>query len=171
LAGRASGHRRPLDAHRRRRQLGRSCPRRRPGPKAGRHQHRRREFDGNLLIEASHDGYRKPFGLIHRRAVFLAADGEDVRGEDELNGPGGRTFAIRFHLHPRIQASLLAEGAGVLLRTAAGHGWKFRAEGGAVSLEDSVYLGDGTPRRTRQIMVAGSLDGQGVLVKWRLNRA
>ena len=131
----------------------------------------RREFDGSLLIEASHDGYRRPFGLIHRRAVFLAADGEDVRGEDELTGPGGKTFAIRFHLHPRIQASLLAEGTGVLLRTAAGHGWKFRAEGGAVSLEDSVYLGDGTPRRTRQIMVAGRLEGQGATVKWRLNRA
>lgn len=131
----------------------------------------RREFDGSLLIEASHDGFRKPFGLVHRRAIFLAADGEDVRGEDELTGPGGRTFAIRFHLHPRIQASLLAEGAGVLLRTATGNGWKFRAEGGGVSLEDSVYLGDGSPRRTRQILVSGRLDGEGAVVKWRLHRA
>jgi len=131
----------------------------------------RREFDGNLLIEATHDGYLKPFGLTHRRAVFLAADGEDLRGEDELNGAGGKTFAVRFHLHPRIQASPLAEGAGVLLRTAAGHGWRFRAEGGAIALEDSVYLGDGTPRRSRQIVVSGRLAGGGATVKWRLRRA
>ncbi|MDX9859689.1 MAG: heparinase II/III family protein [Rhodospirillales bacterium] len=130
----------------------------------------RREFDGSLLIEARHDGYRKPFGLVHRRAIFLAADGADVRGEDELTGRGGRTFAIRFHLHPRVQASLLAEGAGVLLRTATGNGWKFRAEGGGVSLEDSVYLGDGSPRRAQQILVSGRLDGEGAVVKWRLHR-
>lgn len=130
----------------------------------------RREFDGSLLIEASHDGYRKPFGLIHRRAIFLAADGDDLRGEDELTGAGGRIFAVRFHLHPRLRASLLAEGAGVLLRTAAGSGWRFRAEGGAIALDDSVYLGDGAPRRTRQIVVSGPLGG-GALVKWRLHRA
>lgn len=130
----------------------------------------RREFDGNLLIEASHDGYRKPFGLIHRRSIFLAADGEDLRGEDEISGPGGKSFAIRFHLYPRVQASLLSEGSGVLLKTAAGNGWRFRAEGGALSLEESIYWGTETPRRSQQIVLAGRLEGQGVTAKWRFSR-
>lgn len=130
----------------------------------------RREFDGNLLIEASHDGYSKPFGLVHRRSLFLAAVGDDVRGEDEVAGSGGKAFAIRFHLHPRVQASLLAEGTGVLLKTAAGTGWRFRAEGGTLALEESVYLGTEAPRRTQQIVLSGRLDGQGITVKWRLSR-
>lgn len=130
----------------------------------------RREFDGNLLIEASHDGYRKPFGLTHRRSIFLAADGEDLRGEDEISGPGGKAFAIRFHLHPRVQASLLPEGGGVLLKTAGGAGWRFRAEGGTLALEESIYLGTATPRRGQQIVLAGRLGGSGITAKWRFHK-
>ena len=131
----------------------------------------RRESDGSLFIEASHDGYRKPFGLVHLRRVYLAADGEDVRGEDALTGSGGRRFALRFHLHPRVQASMVRDGTEVLLRQPSGAGWRFRAEGGAISLERSVYVGDGrNAHRSRQIVVAGDLDGRGAELKWRLSR-
>ena len=131
----------------------------------------RRESDGNLFIEASHDGYRRPFGLVHKRLVYLAADGEDVRGEDTLAGSGGSRFALRFHLHPRVQASMVRGETEVLLRLPSGAGWRFRAQGGNTSLERSVYVGDGrNVNRTRQIIVSGDLDGQGARLKWRLSR-
>ena len=131
----------------------------------------RRESDGSLFIEASHDGYRRSFGLVHRRSFYLAADGEDVRGEDALLGSGGRRFALRFHLHPRVQASMVRGETEVLLRLPSGSGWRFRAQGGAISLERSVYVGDGrNVNRSRQIVVSGDLDGQGAEVKWRLSR-
>ena len=34
-------------------------------------------------------------------------------------------------------------GTDVLLRLPSGSGWRFRADGGAISLERSVYVGDG----------------------------
>ena len=131
----------------------------------------RREVDGNLLIECSHDGYRAPFGLIHRRLIYMAPEGGDVRGEDILTGAGGHGFALHFHLHPKVQASLVSDGAAAILKLPAGSGWHFRAAGGALRLEESVYLGDGIDvKRTHQLVVSGPLNGEGALVKWRLSR-
>lgn len=130
----------------------------------------RREADGNLLLEASHDGYQKPFRLIHRRSIYVSADGTDVRGEDELSGSLGYRYAVRFHLHPRAHASLLAAGAGVLIKLPSGNGWRFQAKGGEISLEESVYLGDGVPRRTEQIVVRGGMEEDPTVTKWRLSR-
>jgi uncharacterized heparinase superfamily protein len=131
----------------------------------------RRESDGSLFLEASHDGYRRPFGLVHKRLLYLSADGEDVRGEDSLVGSGGRRFALRFHLHPRVQASMVRGETEVLLRLPGGAGWRFRAEGGDTSLERSVYVGDDrNVNRSRQIVVAGDLNGRGAELKWRLSR-
>lgn len=131
----------------------------------------RREVDGCLLVEASHDGYGKSFGLVHRRTLYLAADGSDVRGEDRLEGSGGRALAVRFHLHPRVQASPIEAGNAVLLKLPSGQGFRFRAAGGTIGLEASVYAGDPAhPKRTVQIVVAAPLAGEGAQVKWRLSR-
>lgn len=131
----------------------------------------RNETDGHIWIEAAHDGYLQPFGLTHRRRLYVSAQGDDVRGEDQLTGAGGKSYALRFHLHPKVQASLIQEGGTALLRLPSGQGWRLRARGGEMTLADSVYLGlGGEVRRTRQVVVSGALAGQGTLVKWALRR-
>jgi uncharacterized heparinase superfamily protein len=104
--------------------------------------------------------------LIHHRRLYLAADGNDLRGEDTAEGPGGEQFTLRFHLHPDVQAAAVQDGASVLMRLASGEGWRFRAQGGVVSLANSIYLGTGTMRRTSQIVVSGGLNGEETTVKW-----
>ncbi|MSO55101.1 MAG: hypothetical protein EXQ90_08315 [Rhodospirillales bacterium] len=131
----------------------------------------RREVDGCFLIEASHDGYRNALGLVHRRSLYLASDGSDVRGEDILEGTGGQSAAVRFHLHPRVQASMIEGGSAVLLKLPSGLGFRFRAAGGTVSLEDSIYAGDPAGvKRSVQIVVTAPLAGMGAQIKWRLAR-
>ena len=132
----------------------------------------RREVQGNLLIEASHDGYARPFGLVHRRLIHVAPDGGDVRGEDIVSGRAadgeGRA---RFHLHPTVQASLLGDGATVILKPPRGSAWRFEAQGARVSLADSVYAANpGTIRRTQQIVAAWPLGNDATTIKWRLRR-
>jgi len=128
----------------------------------------RREDAGHVLVEASHDGYRDFNGLIHHRRLYLGADGDDFRGEDRLIGPGGHAFAARFHLHPEVQVSLIQGGEAALLRPAGGKGWRFRATGGALAIEESVYFGDGSRRRSQQVVIAGTHGGGETTVKWRL---
>jgi uncharacterized heparinase superfamily protein len=130
----------------------------------------RAEDAGSQWIAASQDGYHPLWGLTHARQLFLAADGEDLRGEDRLTGPPGQGFAIRFHLHPQVQASLTQEGNAVLLRLASGIGWRLRAQGAVMSLAESIYLGAGERRKTRQVVLDGHVASTGAVVKWALRR-
>jgi len=132
---------------------------------------RRQEDEGNIWLDADHDGYAAPFGVRHRRRVYLSAVGDTFRGEDTLEGTArdGTGFVVRFHLHPDVQASLLADGA--LLRLANGEGWRFRAGGAAIGLEESIYLGQaGELRRAEQIVLTGTVPPAGVVVKWAFGR-
>ena len=127
----------------------------------------RREAEGAAWLEASHDGYARRFGLVHKRRLYLDAGGDDVRGEDVLEGEGGRSFRVRFHLHPQVHASLIKDATAVLLKPPTGRGWRFLAVGGALALEESTYLGvSDVPRRSEQIVITGSLAGEGARVKW-----
>lgn len=132
---------------------------------------KREERDGNAWLDLSHDGYRRGFGIRHRRRLYLAANGEDLRGEDALDGPGGTVFHLRFHLHPDVRASIAQSGQAAILRTASGSGWRLRVEGGAMSLADSVYLGErGRIRRTQQIVVEARHPGGETRLRWALAR-
>jgi uncharacterized heparinase superfamily protein len=132
---------------------------------------RRDEAEGNIWLELSHDGYEPTFDLIHRRRLFLSAGGDDLRGEDRLIGSGRQPFAIRFHLHPDVTASLSQSGQTALLRLASGAGWRLRATGGTVTLGDSVYLGRrGEIRKTQQVVIAGDKGDGEAVVKWAIAR-
>lgn len=138
----------------------------------------RQETETASRIEASHDGYVRRHGVIHRRTIALGADGRDVRGEDSLL-PGGRrgkatpsSFAIRFHLHPAIEVSPTADGSGALLRTKSGAMWQFRARGGSLAIEESVWVDKaGMPRETRQLVLTGEAPVGGHSVSWLFHRA
>jgi len=142
-----------------------------PGASTGLVPCNRRESDGNIWIKASHDGYVGRFGLTHERQLYLSVDGTDLRGLDTLTGQGGRAFAIRFHLHPEVRASMVQDGEAVLIRLPRGGGWRFKCSGGILALEESVYGGcAGQVRRCAQIVISGPLTGEGSVLKWRFAR-
>ncbi|MCC5980688.1 MAG: heparinase II/III family protein [Oceanicaulis sp.] len=133
---------------------------------------RRNEEDVGIWLEASHDGYRKAFGVGVRRRVFLAVDGGDLRGEDGIyrpvedgppDDPGKLIrFAIRFHLHPGVKASLSRDSLSALLVLPNGDGWRFRTDGGPVRVERSVYLAGGNaPVRSTQLVIIGEAESFG----------
>lgn len=138
----------------------------------------RQETDTASRIEASHDGYVRRHGVIHRRRIALGADGRDVRGEDNLIPSGRRKkavaipFAVRFHLHPGVQVSPTADGAGALLRTPSGAAWQFRANGATLGIEESVWIDSrGIPRETQQLVLTGESPAGGTSVSWLFHRA
>ncbi len=139
----------------------------------------RQQDGGAVWIEMEQDGYQPTHGLLHRRRLYLSPDGTDVRGEDVLtyNGEPGETpreAVIRFHLHPKISATILQKGSAALLKPVSGGGWRLISDGG-VALEDSIYFGaDGPAQRTSQIVVRRSLEdvrSSGELkIRWAIRR-
>ncbi|HEX2114230.1 MAG TPA: heparinase II/III family protein [Alphaproteobacteria bacterium] len=129
----------------------------------------REEDNGSVWVTGTHDGYR-PMGLVHQRRLYLSADGEDLRGEDTLTGAHTGSFAVRFHLHPEVQVSVIQNGGAALVRAPSGTAWRFIASGGKIELAETIYLGRrGEPRRAEQIVVSGPVSN-GAAVKWALRR-
>jgi uncharacterized heparinase superfamily protein len=132
---------------------------------------RREATEAGQWLDMRHNGYDEPFGLIHRRRLFLSADGLELMGEETLNGQGGRNFALRFHVHPAVQVSLTHGNQSALLKLAQGGVWRLRIQGGDLSVADSVYLGQsGMVRRAQQLVIQGLIEGDATQIKWALQK-
>ena len=68
-----------------------------------------------------------------------------------------------------MQASLQQDNETALLRLPSGGGWRLRADGARMSLEESVYLGGPQPRRAEQVVLTGHADGP-QQVKWAISK-
>ena len=127
------------------------------------------------LLESSHDGYGPVNGISHRRRLYLSDKGHDLRGEETLSSAvdvsRAHDIAARFHLHPRVMVSLVKDGEEALLRLPSGVGWRFQSSLGTLSLEESIYLGEGAvPRKTKQIVIYGRMTTDKATIKWALRR-
>ena len=129
-------------------------------------------------IDMRHDGYVRRFGFAHRRKIAIGPGGREVRGQDLLIPEGRRgrgkaaAYAIRFHLAPGVEVSATADGSGALLRIAEGALWRFRAIGGEVGIEDSLWIDSrGRMQPTRQLVIAGTSPPEGIEITWILARS
>jgi uncharacterized heparinase superfamily protein len=129
----------------------------------------RLEAGGAQWIEANHDGWGQLFGAIHHRRLGLFESGDELQGEDLIEAAQPQPFTIRFHLHPNVTASLQQDNETVLLRTPGGQGFRLRAIGAPISIEESVYFGQNEPRRAEQVVLTGHQDGP-QHVKWSITR-
>ena len=69
-----------------------------------------------------------------------------------------------------MQASLAQDGNAVLLRLPSGIGWRLRMQGAVLSVAESIYVGAGTMKKTRQVVLDGHVGTTGAIVKWALRR-
>ena len=112
------------------------------------------------------------------RRFFLAAGGDNLRGEDQfIAAPPALAGAwrLRFHLHPSVKASLARDRRSVILSLPNREGWRFRTNSPVITLERSVYCGGGgLPAAAEQIVLAPSGleagEGSDMIVKWAFRR-
>jgi uncharacterized heparinase superfamily protein len=147
--------------------------------------------DSTTGLLVSHDGYLRTHGLLHTRSLRLGLDGRGVTGEDALDAPThearksfdaalgssglrGIGFAIRFHLHPDVDAELDLGGTAVSLELRSGEIWVLRHDGrAALTLEPSVYLERGrlAPRATKQVVLSGAAMDYATRIGWTISKA
>jgi uncharacterized heparinase superfamily protein len=137
----------------------------------------RSEDNDASRLEASHDGYARAFGMIHKRSLMLGNDGKELRGADQLIAKGRRRirdvapYAVRFHLAPGVEPVVTADGMGAILRSRGAPPWNFRCRGGSLSIEESLWIdGRGQPRRTSQLVIVGEISSLGGEIGWQFRR-
>lgn len=133
----------------------------------------RRDVDQATRIEASHDGYVRGFGYVHSRLLILRSDGLELRGEDTLLPKGkpkdGTPVHVRFHLGPDIEIMPTDNVQTTLLRLADGSNWAFAAAGGALSVDESLWVDEeGRPHPTRQLVIEAPTGKGGLTFSWQL---
>ena len=129
-------------------------------------------------LEASHDGYVRAFGMIHKRSLMLGNDGKELRGADQLQ-PRGRkkirdaaSYAVRFHLAPGVEPTITADGMGAILRSRGAPLWNFRCRGGNLALEESIWIdGRGGAHNIIQLVIVGEISALGGDIGWTFRRA
>jgi len=129
-------------------------------------------------LEASHDGYVRGFGLVHKRSLMLGNDGKELRGADQLIAKGRRRirdsapYAIRFHLAPGVEPTSTADGMGAILRSPGAPPWNFRCRGANLAVEESLVIdGRGRPIPTSQLVIQGEVGAIGTDVAWQFRRS
>ncbi len=135
----------------------------------------REETRDAILLEASHNGFVPLNGITHKRKLYLGDEGHDLRGQDDFTCSAklirSVEIAVRFHLHPKVAASLIGSENEILLRMPGGIGWRLSFSAGTLALEDSLYLGTGTePQKTKQIVIYGQMSGEAACIKWSVKR-
>jgi uncharacterized heparinase superfamily protein len=138
----------------------------------------RHEDNDSSRLEASHDGYVRTFGMVHKRSLMLGNDGKELRGADQLQPRGRRKiresapYAARFHLAPGVEATITADGMGAILRSKGAPPWNFRCRGGNLLVEESLWIdGRGQPRGTNQLVIVGEVSALGGEIGWQFRRA
>jgi len=129
-------------------------------------------------LEATHDGYVRGFGLVHKRSLMLGNDGKELRGADQMMPKGRRRirdaapYAIRFHLAPGVEPTITADGMGAILRSPGAPPWNFRVRGANLSVEESLMIdGRGQPVATTQLVIQGEVAAIGGEVAWQFRRS
>ncbi len=119
--------------------------------------HDLQEDPAGTLLELDRNDVPDMPGASHQRRLFLGADGDDLRGEDTVTAGAGQRmpdWVLRFHIHPKVKASLSRDGKSVLMMTPGKEGWSFIANKAVLSLEKSIYAGQkGHRQATEQIVV------------------
>jgi uncharacterized heparinase superfamily protein len=139
----------------------------------------------------SHDGWLASHGLIAGRSLTLSHDGRRLSGVETLTAltaearrrfedmmtvtrMEGAGFAVRFHLHPEVDARLDMAATAVSMALRSGEIWVLRATGPVLmSLEPSAYLEKGRlkPRPCTQIVLRGQARGFETRIGWTLAKA
>jgi len=91
----------------------------------------------HLLVACSHDGYRRlPGRPVHRRTWIL--EPRTLHVEDRIDGRF-QTAIARFHLHPGVECTIDTATSSGSFRLPNGHTAAWRATGGRVHAERSLY--------------------------------
>ena len=126
-------------------------------------------------ISASHNGYEKKFGYIHKRSIKISKKNDEIFCNDELkktkNYSGILNYFIRFHIYPNTKIVKTMAGNSVLLSLSNGEGWSLLSETNNLEIEKNIFLGNKNKIMNNEcVFISGIIDKEIFSIKWKIER-
>ena len=127
------------------------------------------------IIAASHNGYEKKFGYIHKRSVKISKKEDKIFGHDELkktkNCSDSLNYFVRFHIYPNTKVVKTMAGNSILISLPNGEGWSLFSETNNFEIEKNIFLGNKNKIiNNESVSMSGNLTQELVSIKWIIEK-
>ena len=129
------------------------------------------EGNDSWFVSASHDGYLKNYGVIHKRSLEFISKEYLLKGRDEIIKKKNfkhSQFEIRFHLHPDAKVTKTIDGKNILIEIGK-TGWRFRCSEYRLEVETGLYFGKKNLYiENKNILISGNTIENDQAISWEL---
>ncbi|MDC0472784.1 heparinase II/III family protein [Pelagibacteraceae bacterium] len=131
------------------------------------------ENENEIKTSATHDAYRKDFGVTCKRTIRMNKKDNCIYGCEELiqkREINSLFFNIRFHLNPDVTAVQTIGGKSVLIQARKKKSLIFTAAEQNLTLEKSIFLGGNKIINNLCITISGNLHSSEKKIYWELKK-
>ena len=131
------------------------------------------EDKDQIKFIASHSGYEKKFGCIHKREVSIEKKTGKLIGLDEIiKDKDGKpvNYSFRFHLCPGLSAVKTIGGDSILIQISKNKSLIFKIMNETVILEKSIFLGGNEILDNTCITISGNLVNKNKSFHWEIKK-
>ena len=132
-------------------------------------------FDDNNLIgcAASHNGYEKNFGCIHKREIFFDKKNNHLKGVDHIfkkkDGIPIR-YVFRFHFTPGLTVVKTMGGNSALIQVSKNKSLIFTVNNEMLKIDKSIFLGRQKILDNACITISGNLVNKNKSFSWEIKK-
>ena len=132
------------------------------------------EDDENYHLFATHDGYEKKFGYLHKRSMKILKKENKIYGIDEFektkNISNFTYYFIRFHIYPGIKIVKTKGKNSVLIRQPNGEGWILQSNTNNIDIENNIFLARKKIINNECICIKGSINETKISINWEIEK-
>tara|TARA_X000001036_G_scaffold118294_1_gene111763 strand:+ start:1 stop:1647 length:1647 start_codon:yes stop_codon:yes gene_type:complete len=131
------------------------------------------EDKDQVKFVASHNGYEKKFGCIHKREIAIEKLNGRLIGYDEITKKkDGKplNYSLRFHLYPGLTAVKTMGGNSILVQIAKNKSLIFTILDESILLEKSIFLGGNKILDNTCVTVSGNLVNKNKTIHWEIKK-
>ncbi|MEE2695252.1 MAG: heparinase II/III family protein [Pseudomonadota bacterium] len=130
------------------------------------------EKNDSVWINSAHSGYKKIFGIIHKRSIHIDSNNLIVRGAESFYESREKSqkipskYFIIFHIHPSIELNATTSKKKVVLKLKNNVGWEFICSEAKIEIGEGIYLGGGrSVHKNNHILIKDSFSSD-KKIKW-----
>ena len=131
------------------------------------------EDKNQIKFTASHNGYEKKFGCIHKREISIEKQNGKLIGSDEIiKKKDGKplNYSLRFHLYPGLTAVKTMGGNSALIQISKNKSLIFTILDESILLEKSIFLGGNKILDNTCVTVSGNLVNKNKFIHWEIKK-